>query len=262
MEFESHFPTDIWSEGQGRGGRPVPPDGCVTNHPDSIVVDNLGTYWLSWQGDLYKSIPGRCVKVFGPDEMNPFRSIHDLRKAFVDQRGNAFLLTASDRMGVFIIKPKSSPPVTRIVMKRKGEDSYVARLDAQTKQPVTFHWQLDDGPWQLSKADSLALDHLPNGPHVLNVTAIDDQLNMDATPATAQFETRIDPNRQMVLLMTQLFDPDFSKRELAVEALAQQPATALPALRKTRETATDDQRWWIDAAIQESERQAASAPKK
>jgi hypothetical protein len=62
--------------------------------------------------------------------------------------------------------------------------------------------------------------------------------------------------------VAQLFAPDFSKREVAVDALARQPATALPALRKARETATDDQRWWIDATIQECERQAVSAPKK
>jgi len=262
IAFKSRYPNDVWGEGQNHEEHPAPPDGCVTNQPDSIVVDNLGVTWLTWQGGLYKCIPGFCVPVFGPDEINPFRSKRMLREAFVDSQGNAFLQTADATMDWFIIRPKSPAPVTHIVMKRKDEDSFVARLDARTKLRVTFRWQLDDGPWQLIKANSLALDHLPNGQHVLNITAIDDQLNMDAVPATAKFETKIDPNRQMALLVAQLSERDFSKREVAVEALARQPVTALPVLRKARETATDDQRWWIDAAIQECERQAVSAPKK
>jgi hypothetical protein len=259
IAWVGHFPDDIWSENQNaRNIHPAPPDGCVTNQPESIVVDNLGTTWLTWKGGLYKCIPGLCVEVFGADEINPFRTKRMLRETFVDSQGNAFLLTASSEMDRMMLRPKSPAPVTHIVMKRKAEDAFEARLDARTKQKVTFRWQLDEGPWQLSKTNSLALDHLPNGPHVLNVTAIDDQLNMDAVPATAKFETKIDPSRQMALLVAQLFDHDFSKREIAVEALARQPTTALPALRKARETATDDERWWIDAAIQECERQTTS----
>jgi hypothetical protein len=142
------------------------------------------------------------------------------------------------------------------------EDSFIATFNPHSDGGTNFRWQLEDGPSQLIKTDSLTLDHLANGSHILKVTAIDDQLNMDAMPSTAKFETKINPSRQMALLVAQLSDPDFSKRKLAVEALAWQPAVALPALRKVRESATEDQRWWIDAAIQECEGKAAASPKK
>jgi hypothetical protein len=38
-----------------------------------------------------------------------------------------------------------------------------------------------------------------------------------------------------------------------VAALLRQPALALPLLRSAREKADADQRWWIDAAIQQIE---------
>jgi hypothetical protein len=41
--------------------------------------------------------------------------------------------------------------------------------------------------------------------------------------------------------------------DTAVAALLRQPALALPLLRSAREQADADQRWWIDAAIQQIE---------
>jgi hypothetical protein len=261
IAFQSHFPDDIWSEGPSGEPHPAPPDGCVTSQPQSIVVDNLGFFWLTWNGGLYRCMPGLCVNVFGPDEINPFHAMHLLRHVFVDPNGNAFLETASATMELFMIRPKSPPPKTRIVMSRKSADSFTARFDSQTGQPVTFQWQLDEGPLQLSKDPTLSLDHLSNGPHILKVTAIDGQLNTDPAPAVAKFEIKIDSASQMALLIAQLADPDFDKRKEAVQDLARQPAaTVMPALQAARETANDDQRWWIDAALQEIERQQQATP--
>jgi hypothetical protein len=51
--------------------------------------------------------------------------------------------------------------------------------------------------------------------------------------------------------ITQLADPDFSKREGAVNELARHSAAALPALKQALKAATDsDRRWWIQSAIQ------------
>lgn len=262
IPFQSHWPTDIWSEGQNRPGRPIPPDGCVTNHPDSIIMDNLGTCWLSWQGDLYKAIPGRCVKVFGPDELNPFRSIHDLRKAFVDPRGNAFLLTASSRMGVFIIKPNSPQPQVTITLGAIDRDSVKAELHTNSTSPVHFRWQLDAAPWQATDDAALSLEGLPNGTHKLTVSALTDDLLPEAKPAVATFKIKVDPRRQLADLIKKLSDPDYEQRKSAVNALALQPATAVPALRKARAAADDDKRWWIDATLQKIEMLQKASPKK
>ncbi len=259
VPYVSHFPADIWSEDQNRSNHPVAPEGSVTDKPDSIVVDNQGTTWMTWQGALYKCADGLCVSVFGPDEINPFRASRQLREVFVDSRGNTFVLSASAAMNRFMIKPKSSAPHTTIALKRRGEDSMTARFDPHSSGVVIFRWQLDDEPWQISKTDSVALDHLGNGAHVLKVVGLDDQLNADQVPATATFEIKIDSGKQLALLIAQLKDPDFDKRKEAIQALARQPAQAEPALKAARETANEDEQWWIDAALQEMEREKAVA---
>lgn len=262
IPWVSHFPDDIWSENSDRmNNHPAPPDGCVTSRPESIVIDNLGIYWLTWKGALYKAIPGLCIKVFGDDEVNPFRTNRMLRDAFVDSQGNTFLLTAASEMERMMILPKAPAPNTRIVMEQKSADSFEAHLDANTTEPVTFRWQLDNGDWNISKTNMLPFEHLPNGSHVLKVTAIDDQLDMDATPVSAKFEIHIDSRQQISLLVAQLFDPDYERRKAAVEALTLQAAAAKPILLKARKTAGEDQCWWIDAALQEGERKH-SPPKK
>ena len=236
------------------GPRISAPEGCVTRTPDSMAMDNLGVIWLTWQDDLYKCIPGVCVKVFDADEADPFRSGRRVSSVFVDAQGNAFLETAVSGGERMMLQPKAEPaPKTQIVLTQKAGDSFVAQFDAHSTGPVMFRWQLDDGDYALSKTNSLALEHLANGTHVLKVTAIDDQLRMDATPATANFKAWMDWDRIMPSFVSQLSDSDYNKRKDAVATLASQPTVALPLLRKARETANDDQRWWIDVAIQACE---------
>ena len=254
VPFQSHFPTDIWSENTNHTTeKPSPPEGCVTDKPDSIVVDNLGTFWLTWQQALYKCVPGRCVKVFGADEPNPFISGRQLREAFVDPRGNAFLLTASAAMNAFILKPKSAPPRTGLSVEPVGADSVRVRLHADAGQPVQFRWRLDDGPWRLTGDDTLPLYSLPAGSHRVVVSGVDAELQTEAPPVAATFEVKIDPARQIAGFISRLSDPDYAQRNAAVRALALQPDRAIPALRQARETAEGDTPWWIDAALQQIE---------
>jgi hypothetical protein len=251
VPFESRYPTDIWSENSNNHTeKPSPPEGCVTASPDSIVVDNLGTFWLTWQQALYKCIPGRCVKVFGADEINPFIVQRHLLQAFVDPRGNAFLLTAGPAMNAFIVKPRSAPPRTVLVVAPVAQDSVRVRLRAAAGQPVEFRWRLDDGPWQSTDKDELPLDSLPAGGHRIAVSAVDAELQIETPPATASFEIKIDPDQQIAGFVAQLSDPDYDKRKAAVLALAMQPERAAAALHRAREMAGEETRWWIDAALQ------------
>ena len=254
VAFQSHFPKDIWSENPNqKASTPDAPEGCVTAHPDSIVVDNLGTFWLTWQRALYKAVPGRCVKVFGDVEVNPFVSGRQLREVFVDARGNAFLLTASATMDAFIVKPKFAPPRTVLAVEPVGADSVTVRLHADGGHPVEFRWRLDDGPWQLTGDDTLALCSLPAGSHRVFVSGVDAELQTEAPPVAATFEVKIDPAQQIAGFISRLSDPDYTRRNASVTALARQPALAQPALKAARINADENQRWWIDAALQQIE---------
>jgi hypothetical protein len=94
----------------------------------------------------------------------------------------------------------------------------------------------------------------------IEARAIDERLNASATPAQAAFDLTIEPKRQIAGYVAKLENGDSSERTRAIPALQRQPAIALRALRTARETASNDQRWWIDAAIQEMERQRLRAP--
>ena len=254
VPFQSRFPADIWSEHpNGADERPLPPEGSITSNPDSITVDNLGTFWLTWERALYKCVPGRCVKVFGADEINPFISGQQLREVFVDSRGNAFLLTASGALNAFILKPKSASPRTTVTVKLVGPDSVRVLLRAETGLPTQYRWRLDDGPWRWTGESTLAFDSLPAGSHAVTVSGVDAELQMEAPPAAAAFEIQVDPDQQIAGFIARLSDPDYAQRKAAVRALALQPDRAAFALRRARKQASGDTQWWIDAALQQIE---------
>jgi hypothetical protein len=259
--FESHFPTDLSEKVPGPTSIPKPPEACVTSHPDSIVVDNLGTSWLTWRSALYKSIPGHCIQVFGPDDVSPFHSPdRSLRNVFVDPRGNAFVLTSAESWDAYIIKPRAALPRTTIELEPIRADAVSVRLHSDSTLPVQFRWRLDHQPWQTTDESPLLLDDLPAGAHRLMVSALDADLQQDPAPPVSTFETVIDPARQIEALIARLSDPDYARRKSAMHALAAQPALALSALRQARKTADEDKRWWIDATLQNIETEKRAVP--
>ena len=92
---------------------------------------------------------------------------------------------------------------------------------------------------------------LADGKHVFEAAALDERLQIDPTRATAEVTVHVDAQKQLATLIEQLNDPDYSVRNAAVAALVHQPKLALPLLQSAREKAGPDQRWWIDAAIQQ-----------
>jgi hypothetical protein len=257
VPFQSHFPKDNWSESGGNRGNPYrvePPEGAITRRPEFCVQDNLGTYWLTWQGQLYRCLPGICVAEFGPGEVSPFIAQPVLNKVFVDEKGNALFGSPSEIDPWLMIRPLSPPPQTQITMRRAAPDSYVAHFDPRSAASgIVFRWQLDAGDWHLETGRDVALNHLPNGPHVLMVTAMDTNLDMQPLPTEAKFSTEIDQGKQIAVLVSQLADPDYTRRKEAVDALSRQPALAIPALRQARISADEEVRWWIDVALQQAQ---------
>lgn len=249
LPFESRFPTDIWSE-PTVSNRPPIPEGCVTDNPDSIVRDNHRVCWLTWKGGLYKAVPGKCVMILRPDEVTPLKGRPLLRDVYVDPDGNALIYAAQHTMVAFLIKPKSKQPHTNLEINKPEGDSVQARFLESSTGDVEFHWQLDDQGWQSTKESRLELKGLPNGKHTLRVSATDAELQSDAAPATATFTIHVDPKRQMAQLIKKLSDPDYDRRKEAIESLALQPVLSKPSLLKARQTANDDLKWWIDAALQ------------
>jgi hypothetical protein len=126
------------------------------------------------------------------------------------------------------------------------------QFETSAKGKVWFTWRVDGGEWSPPATTAEAtLNWLAEGKHSIEAAALDERLQIDPTPAVAEVTIQVDSGKQIAALIEQLNDPDYTKRDAAVAALARQPDLALPQLQLAREHATADQRWWIDAAIQQ-----------
>ena len=223
---------------------------------------------------LYKAAWGLCAPQLMPGERHPLRDGRQLSAVLLDARGNSFLATGDDWEGEYVFAPRRLHPETRLSLVRKSEDSFVVQFEAVTKGTLTrstpargipskgipakgkhwFRWRLDGGVWSAPQSTSLvSLNFVPAGSHRIEAAAINARLQLDPTPAVKAFRVDITPQAQLAKFLTMLRSSDYTQREAAVKALAQQPERALPALRTARAGADADLRWWIDAAIQESE---------
>ncbi|HEX8372188.1 MAG TPA: hypothetical protein VF585_05385 [Chthoniobacterales bacterium] len=227
------------------------PRECQVSSPESVVVDNQGATWITSQGKLYKCGFGKLVEVFSEGEPNPFTYGRMLREAWVDPVGTTFLRTDADKQ--IMILPRSPLLPASLVIEKPAPDSVIARFEPAPGGTSSYRWKLDDGPWRTTAEATLTLDSLIAGAHTLTASVVSEELQVGA-PATVEFNIDIDPQEQLRLFIARLADRDYTRREAAVAALSQQPELALPPLKNARLEASLDLRWWIDLAIQESER--------
>ena len=241
--------------------RLAPPVGCDIGTPESIVRDQVGIYWLTVQGQLFRAIPGACLPEFAPRGRQPFIDGRRVRRVFVDLEGNAFLETYfSSGTGEYVIVSARPPlPHASITARVDAGGTVKLHLDVPTKGKTWITWRTDGEMWASpTQGTEATIRGLAKGKHRIEAVAIDERLQADPRPAVAEIDIRVDSRQQLAALIEKLKDPDYSAREAAVTGLARQPALAIPLLQSARETATPDQRWWIDAAIQRIQNQNRS----
>ena len=257
--FERGFGTD---QERLAPHAPPPPPGCEISNPESVAQDRLGTYWLTSHGQLYRAIPGLCVPQFSSEQRQPFGDSRTIKAALIDPQGNAFLETyfrAHPDVGEYVIVD-TRPLLPQTKMHASAEASGIVRLhfETQVRGKVWFTWRVDGGAWTPpTESAETTVNWLANGKHRIEAAALDERLQIDTTPAATEVVIQIDSQRQVAALIEQLKNPDYSRRDAAVAALIRQPALALPLLQSAREKAGSDQRWWIDAAIQQIKENAA-----
>jgi len=242
----------------------APPPGCEISNPESVAQDRLGTYWLTSHGQLYRAIPGLCLPQFSSEQRQPFGDSRTVKAALIDPQGNAFLETyfrAHPDVGEYVIVD-SRPPVPQTKMHARVEESGIVRLhfETQVRGKAWFTWRVDGGAWTPpTESAETTVNWLANGKHRIEGAALDERLQIDLTPAVAEVVIQFGSQKQVAALIEQLKNPDYSQRDAAVAALIRQPALALPLLQSAREKAGPDQRWWIDAAIQQIKENAAKS---
>jgi hypothetical protein len=215
----------------------------------AVVEDANGLlwYWYIENGQLYKRGLGISAPQFMPGEAHPFLAEYLVEEALLDPEGNMFLVTSS--RSSFYLTPREPLPHTEAVIKEKGLDSARITLRSNISSGISFIWRLDNGDWSAPQRDTgVYLADLIGGEHRFEAVALDEFLQTDRSPAVLQLALDANPEEQIRQWVEQLRDPEYEKRKEAVAKLARYGALALPALQKARENASDDLRWWIDAA--------------
>jgi len=134
-------------------------------------------------------------------------------------------------------------------------------FDVTGKGKAWFIWRVDNEAWSDPTQDKEAnVTGLAGGKHQIEAEAIDERLQIAPTPAVAEVEIPPANPNQLATLIEQLKDPDYSVRDAAVAGLVRQPARALRLLQAAREKAMPDERWWIDAAIQQISGRSVTKP--
>jgi len=245
---------------------PPEPPGCEFSNPESIVRDRLGTYWMTHDGQLYRAIASLCLPQFSAQEHCPFNDSRTLKNVFIDLRGNAFLESyfyVGGVIGEYVIVDARQPlPQTALGTSVDASGKVTLRFSPKVKGAAGFTWRMDGGAWSApTKSPETTLEDLPNGKHRIEAAAIDGHLQIDLTPAEATIDVHVDAGKQIGELIQKLAASDYSVREKAVASLVLQAAPALPLLQAAREKAGPDQRWWIDAAIQQIKENVAKSGK-
>jgi hypothetical protein len=231
------------------------------NVPDaeSVVADQRGVFWIVARKQLYRAGYGLRVPCFPANEPHPFADGRKLTGVMLDNSGNAFLKTTVRGVEEYVLVPARGPlPDTNIKL-QQTEGSAVLQLSAPDTTGPRFSWRGDDGDWNAAMTNTaLMLDELPHGKHRIQVVAIDEQLQIDPSPAEITVEIKTNPAEQIQNWIRMLADGDYQKRESAVRSLGRYAEAALPALRKALESSPENQRWWIQAAIQQCEQSGGS----
>lgn len=120
--------------------------------------------------------------------------------------------------------------------------------------PHWFLWRLNGGEWSASQtANEMNLTALPPGNCCVEIQALDRHLQ-PSPPAAAAFSIRVAPGAQIARWVSALLHGTEAAREAAVAGLIKQPDAALLALQAAYPSASEDGRWWLDAAIQQIQR--------
>ena len=174
----------------------------------------------------------------------------------VDASGRTWLDTSWGDSHDFVVIAAPTPRRVTIDGRLVNSDCYTFRFASPIVQHLKFRWRLDDGKWsEPSGSGPFALDSLPNGAHTVSVQSIDDLAIVDPVLTNETFTVNVNTAKQISGLIQRLIIGTTTDRNSAVEALARQPAAALPSLNAGLANSTDETTtWWITAAIQACER--------
>ncbi|RYX82050.1 hypothetical protein EON83_21310 [bacterium] len=243
---------------------PIPPPGHDEDSIHSIVRDSSGAIWMTKDQQLWRAAWGLCEPIFTPDTPHPFQSTNTLKAVLIAPDSIPLLAAGPNWFTEYTWVP-STPPDTKISVTQQDKNSFRVRLSAPPlgKEKHWFRWRLDEEEWSKPQTEqTILVDFVPPGNHRLQVAAINAQLCLDTSPATATLRVNLTEHQYWNDLLYLLKSPDFRQREKAVKVFSRRPMKSLPILWAARKTADPDFLWWIDACIEEIKSQPKPKPKR
>ena len=264
-KLEVGLPDDLWEWTPEAGWRPtgrqasmtpnlpLPPGSPVGPYWGYAVSDRQGAKWLVWQGDLYETwhdLWAKQTALSGPG--SPFWDGRSLSDVLRDARGRVFFVTYTTGYPELVVWQTSRPAAPKIQISPRDEDAVTLHFSMVIAGPHWFLWRMNGGEWSApQKAASVSLTSLPRGDYRVEALALDKNLQAAPQPSVAVFSIRVDPSAQVAHWVRVLLVGGDNARETAVAGLVKQPALALPALQAAHAGASEEARWWLDAATQQ-----------
>ncbi|PTX96844.1 hypothetical protein DB345_06585 [Spartobacteria bacterium LR76] len=243
---------EVWPDRSGSPpGRKVP-EGFEPHDIDDPYVseDNLGRIWVAGTQQLYVFRNGKTVPVFRDGRVHPFLGRCHIREVRVDKAGNTWIQRDYDRP-VRVMIPNRNPTLDKVALKL--DDWGGLKLETDSRNEIEF--RLDEGKWTSLKSPERVMGHVFQGKHVVEVRFITPDLEV-VGPTRLECDFPMPVEKQFAHFAARFATGTDREREEAVTLLKQKPAEALAVLREWKPE-SETEKWWIQAAVQECEREAA-----
>ncbi len=246
---------DMWTDNiPRRVDRTLPEDFQPTNLREPWVAkDNLGMTWAAANNNLFKYYKGRTVAIFDESRAHPFLKNPPISSVRVDRFGNTWL-----QLGIESINHAFIPASEILAPKLALKSDKWGFVTIDTLPESFIEWRTNEGPWQTLPPSETALGYLPAGTRSVELLILTDRLEQ-LGPIQSEIEIEISSSDQVAHLIDVLMTGPFDRKEAAVRGLTRQLLVAIPALRLAAST-TDS--WWVQAALQECERQTDDSRRK
>ena len=234
---------------------PVPPGGPHGLFWGTPAIDDSGAKWFVWNDAVYKAWHGLWAKqdaLSGPG--SPFRYGYDMEDALRDPAGRIFFVSRPAGFSDLVVWTPPRVPSPIISVTPLSDDAVKMRFQTNLRGRHWFLWRFHGSAWNAptaAAADTVTLTGLLRGDYRIEAQALDSSLQPSVPLAVAVFSIRVAPGVQIARWVSALLNGTDEAREAAVAGLIKQPAAALPALQEARPAASEEGRWWLDAAIQQ-----------
>ncbi len=223
---------------------------CKDGAAPSVLADTTGRQWVLADGQLFVCREGKTSRLLCGEHVRALDTASELTEVRFDKRGNTWLRFGKKIPSIVMMpKPSRTKPTARVTVDESG----VARLECATDFFVDY--RAGDGGWQALKEPSVTIDSFFEGDREIEVRFFSPELEEFGAQKIA-YRCGISLADRFRKAADAFAMGDDGAREAAIRLMKNKPAEALAVLKEWKPE-SETEKWWIEAAVQECEREAA-----